>query len=85
MRVLLLVCLLAVLCLPMSYGVDLEEQAREMGLEDLEEAGEVYTGEVDLTQGLDLGEIFRTLYHRGQSFWRRQERKFSAAACSFWW
>ena len=65
MRVLLLVCLLAVLCLPVSFGVDLEEQARGMGLEDLEEAGEVYTGEVDLTQGLDLGEIFRTLYHRG--------------------
>ena len=35
MRVLFLVCLLAVLCLPMSYGVDLEEQARGMGLEDL--------------------------------------------------
>ena len=49
----------------MSYGVDLAEQAEGMGLKDLEEAGEVYTGEVDLSQGLDLREVFRNLYHRG--------------------
>ncbi|MBQ2925797.1 MAG: stage III sporulation protein AE [Ruminiclostridium sp.] len=61
----MLVCLLAVFCLPVVHALDLEEQARSMGLEDLEKAGEVYTGEVDLAQGLDLGEIFRNLYRRG--------------------
>ena len=45
--------------------MDLEEQARSMGLEELEEVGETWTGDVDLTQGLDLGEVFRTLYQRG--------------------
>lgn len=45
--------------------MDLGEQARSLGLEDLEEAGEIYTGEVDLTQGLDLGEVFLNLYRRG--------------------
>lgn len=45
--------------------MDLEDQARSMGLEELEEMGETWTGEVDLTRGLDLGEIFQTLYHRG--------------------
>ena len=53
------------LCLPVAHAMDLTDQARSMGLEELEEAGETYTGEVDLTQGLDLGEVFRTLYHRG--------------------
>lgn len=36
-----------------------------MGMEDLEEIGETYTGEVDLSQGLDLGEVFRNLARQG--------------------
>ena len=56
-------------CLPVAHALDtqeiLEDQAKSMGLEDLEELGEAYTGEVDLTRGLDLKEVLTNLYHRG--------------------
>jgi len=58
-----------VFCLPVAHALDtqeiLEDQAKSMGLEDLEEVGEAYTGEVDLTRGLDLKEVLTNLYHRG--------------------
>ena len=59
----LLVVLAAVLLMPTALALDQEEilqdQSQSLGIEDLEEAGEAYTGQHDIEDGLDVGASFR--------------------------
>ena len=60
-----LVLLAALLLAPGALALDqeevLESQRESLGLEDLEQAGEEYTGEADLGKDLDVAGIFRNL------------------------
>ena len=80
-RWVLLVVLAAVLLMPTALALDQEEilqdQSQSLGIEDLEEAGEAYTGQHDIEDGLDVGASFRHMAETGK------EALF-AAVCSCW-
>ena len=66
----LLVVLAAVLLMPTALALDQEEilqdQSQSLGIEDLEEAGEAYTGQHDIEDGLDVGASFRHMAETGK-------------------
>ena len=66
----LLVVLAAVLLMPTALALDQEEilqdQSQSLGIEDLEEAGEAYTGQHDSEDGLDVGASFRHMAETGK-------------------
>ncbi len=61
-----LVFLLAPGTLALDQQEVLEEQAQSYGLEDLEQAGEEYLGEIDLTGGMDVPSILQSLGQKGR-------------------
>ena len=69
-RWVLLVVLAAVLLMPTALALDQEEilqdQSQSLGIEDLEEAGEAYTGQHDIEDGLDVGASFRHMAETGK-------------------
>lgn len=69
-RLLAAVLLLVFLLPPAALALDQEEilnqQAQSMGLDELEEAGEAYTGPADLTGGLDVKGTFRHIAQQGK-------------------
>lgn len=62
--------LAAVLLMPTALALDQEEilqdQSQSLGIEDLEEAGEAYTGQHDIEDGLDVGASFRHMAETGK-------------------
>ena len=56
---------------PAVFAAELEEelkdQGRLMGMEELERAGEEYTGSVKIGEDLDVGEVFGNLTQRGKA------------------
>ena len=69
-RVLLLVPLLVLLLMPTALALDqgevLEEQTQALGLDELEQAGEAYTGQTEIGEDLDVAQSFRHMAQTGK-------------------
>lgn len=69
-RWLVLLPLLALLLAPTALALDqeeiLEEQTQALGLDQLEEAGEAYTGQAEIGEDLDVGQSFRHMARQGK-------------------
>ena len=62
----LLALLLAPTALALDQGEILEEQTQALGLDQLEEAGEAYTGQAEIGEDLDVGQSFRHMARQGK-------------------
>ncbi len=69
-RWLVLLPLLALLLAPTALALDqeeiLEEQTQALGLDQLEEAGEAYTGQAEIGEDLDVAQSFRHMAQQGK-------------------
>ena len=69
-RVLLLVPLLVLLLMPTALALDqgeiLEEQTQALGLDELEQAGEAYTGQTEIGEDLDVAQSFHHMAQTGK-------------------
>ena len=69
-RVLLLVPLLVLLLMPTALALDQEEiweeQTQALGLDELEQAGEVYTGQTEIGEDLDVAQSFHHMAQTGK-------------------
>lgn len=84
MRAAVLFLLFALWLVPIAFALEpeeiLTEQADSFGLDDLERAGEVYTGPVDLTDGFQVSEILGHILQQGKQAIRELVRE-SVASC----
>lgn len=69
-RVLLLVPLLVLLLMPTALALDQgeiwEEQTQALGLDELEQAGEAYTGQTEIGEDLDVAQSFHHMAQTGK-------------------
>ena len=69
-RVLLLVPLLVLLLMPTALALDQgeiwEEQTQALGLDELEQAGEAYTGQTEIGEDLDVAQYFHHMAQTGK-------------------